>query len=449
MQHVIPTEKAIVQWFWLFVAGTTPLFAMGYLRFNIGIMHAPLPVIGILVIIWIGFLSLAVHFRPLKVPKGFRLFALFCYAFFFWHLLSLFFVEPSEYALAVKHIVKLVIGMACFWTILIAFPRSPKSQERFWRVILWSSTVVIGYFIYCSVRRGNMFLGAQLGTDALNAAEGRNQVAWYVSAMFPFALLSVWSSSRKWLVISPLFVITLAVIYVASRFAWAGAFIAVCCILFIVGRVDRARFRRIAIVVVLTGSVTVLLAVRFLSSHADLFEIARRFAWILNPSAIPELHSFESRGSRIHDAFQGFLTAPFFGVGLKTSLYQNSESSHNDYASILVELGAVGEMLFLGLLLLLARRCLVPPLTIRKDRWVALASRGAFVCIILSVNFYNIYTSPHFWFFLAYCVVAVESEVREDTLPRRSPYVWCRPDRSESIAEVRRPSSLPSIGEEV
>ena len=150
--------------------------------------------------------------------------------------------------------------------------------------------------------------------------------------------------------------------------------------------------------------------------YIDFHETTVRLFSLYKPSAILEQdaalgkRSYELRKKAIVQAVQGWLISPIIGVGVgNTGLYVE-RLTHNDYATILLELGLLGELLFLGILITVWRRT-----NSRNDgsrteiHWLSLAARAGFITLVVCLNFYNLYRSPYFWFYLALFIVTLET----------------------------------------
>lgn len=407
----IGNEDNLARLLWISVAATFPSFAVSFLRVNLGNLHIPYPMLGMGGIFACALLYLLMHRG--RAPKlahlrGYETLAVLSSLFFLWHVGSLFLAE-DQMREALKAVLKIGTSLGLFWGILLLFPRDRSFLERFWIVVLWSSVPLLSYLIYRSLSEGNPFL-ASLNVEDVTFKGGRNQVAWFVAMLVPFAWLYVWSTGRKARAAIPLLVIVFSLIYSTSRSAWLSVVTGLACVIFLLWKENRRQSAKMLVV----GSAVLVLLVAggtwIVSEYGNLREIEQKFLWVFNADEeFSGLHTYEARMSRVEYAWEGFKTSPLIGVGVSNAEYG---ASHNDYASILVELGLVGELLFLGILTSIGKRCWLRP---RRDQplgWTALASSGASIGLFISLTFINIYGSPHFWVFAGLFVVAADTERR-------------------------------------
>ncbi len=404
---------------WLLTALLFPSFAVSFLRVNVGNLHLPYPSMSLALICAGAILYLLMRggrFKRMAYLSRYQTVAIMCALFFIWHLVSLLLYEGRNFD-GLKEIIKLATGLVMFGAILVFFPREPAFMERFWRVVLGASVALLIYLNYRSLEARNLFLSS-LNVDNVTFTGGRNQVAWYVAAVLQFAFLRILVPGQRLRAFLPLAIILFSLMYLASRAGWLSAGLGLATATILAWRNDRAEGAKILLVVLAIAFVIAMGGMWVLDTYAGLNEVAKKFVWIYNPEAVPELHSYEVRWGRVEEAWDGFMTAPITGVGLQHESYGGT---HNDYAGILAQLGAVGELLFLGILAFVGKRCLWKPEPFRRSAWISLASRGAYVSIVVSLAFlHNLYTTPFFWFLLAMVLVAVEVE-KTANCPSASP----------------------------
>jgi len=122
-------------------------------------------------------------------------------------------------------------------------------------------------------------------------------------------------------------------------------------------------------------------------------------------------HSYSVRWLTLQQAWEGFTISPIVGVGLKNTILFANRITHNDYMAILVELGIVGEVLFLGILIIVWNMGRASRHTkLERVSWLSLAARASFVSLLVSSFFINTYTSIHFFVFLGLYVVIMNAE---------------------------------------
>jgi O-antigen ligase len=134
-------------------------------------------------------------------------------------------------------------------------------------------------------------------------------------------------------------------------------------------------------------------------------------------SSTIEYSSFIKRTQIINKALQLFLTLPFTGIGLMNAAVNIGSVTHNDYLVILVELGIIGECIFLGILFIIWRALIW---RLKKDEelsiipWPFLGSKVALVSLFISLLFINVYTVTLFWLFLGLALKASQIYLFEE-----------------------------------
>ena len=405
---------------WIFVALTFSSFAVSFLRVNIGVIHIPYPVLGMGLILlgWIFSLCL----RPGSLlgplfPPDFRILGLLCFLFLTWHLTSMLLsgglVEPG-YIAPSKQTFKIAAGLGLFWVTVLLFPRDPRFLERFWHIVLWSSMPLLGYLIFRSLSIGNHFLSSLNTFDDPTFMGGRNQVAWYVAIIVQYAFWAFQQKGRRLVVLVPLVVTSFSLIYSVSRTAWIVASVGLLYVPLSMLIFDVKKAAKILTVMMVIGLLLVAGGIWVVSEYGDISELSLKFRWFFSPEDVPELNSFETRWHRVRDALGGFLVSPIIGLGVRNFSYLvSSGTPHNDYAAILAELGLIGEVLFLGILLMIGKFCLRRPKFAKETNWPSIASRGAFWSLLIGSAFMDMYTMPHYWIFAGLFVVGREIEERQ------------------------------------
>src|SRR3990172_7871502 len=83
---------------WLSLAMTSPLFGVPFFRLEIAAMEIPIPMYSFAVVFAIGVSGLLLHarrIRGLEDLRRYRLLAVLCLLFLFWHLASLIWAETE------------------------------------------------------------------------------------------------------------------------------------------------------------------------------------------------------------------------------------------------------------------------------------------------------------------------------------------------------------------
>lgn len=400
----------------LFTAMTFPLYAVDFLRLHLGNTAIAIPTLSSTLLMMVGVififytLSGKVEVRKLSEYRNLFLLTMF---FFLWHVFSL--ERAQKLSLASYEVLKLTVGLSLFWAILTFCPKDKKFLERFWIVVLWSSTILMAYLIYLyAVVFKAPFLNKYLTFPPLDleiARKGKNHPAWYLAVITPYAFFYFWQSRYKWLTWFPLFILSLALLYSQSRGSWLALLIGIGYILVNLFSLDRQVALKIAGIGITTLAFFILLISIVATHFINLSEIPIRMLSIIHPQAISDKvsylgkHSYLIRWERIQVALEGFRNSPLIGIGINNSLM--TADIHNDYVKILSELGIIGEFLFLGILFSILRKLNIPKhLKIDKSYWLSFATRASFISLIASFFFLHSYSSPFFFSICSLCLIA-------------------------------------------
>lgn len=407
------TDKGILRALWLALALIYPLFAVEFFRYNIlsKRIHIAIPIVIIGIIMMAGILVFMFRGRIAKrfvLQKGWVSLLMTCLVLFlFFHLIDL--MRAVDDILALREVVKLALGMMSFGIVVFFFPTERKFLEKFWQIVIWSSTGLMLFLIY---KYAFVFKSSILGAGlTVSAATAQNQLAWYLTLIFPLAISYFWNSKRKIIVFLPLSILIIALIYVASRAAWIST---ACGFIFIIFSLIKNKQIKILgtikifiFIILIVGVMLLWIMPTYLNLDTSVF--SKRLISIYNPSVIPGEHSTEVRMRLVREAWQDFQSSPIIGIGLTNFGWV----THNDYTGLLAELGIVGLILFLGILAIVIRSTIS-----KKSRyynpqnmsWVLLGTRGALVAVMVSFIFINAYTLTIFWIFLGLALVAGDSE---------------------------------------
>lgn len=401
------TDKGIMKGLWISLGFTYPFFAVEFLRVNLLGMHIAIPMLVHGMIIAFGCLlylggGKEIVQRPLYTRDLWVLLGICTYLFFLWHLFSL--IRADETMWALREVIKLGMGLLVLWSVIIFFPRDKQIIERFLLMIIWASAGLMGFLIYQYAFVFEVpFLGGRLdeGTKV-----GRNQLAWYIIFVLPYAFSYLWFKKRKLFFLLPLTVLIAAWVYVSSRGAWVSVVVGVVFIGFVIIRTRRDGLKKaftffigISIVGFMGGwAVTAFLGLEKL-------EFIDRMTYFNSPARL----------KIIDDALQYFMQSPLIGAGLTNTAIHIDFLTHNDYIAILSDLGIIGEIIFIGTLAVSCTGILLKKPYLGKNDllWISLGTRGTLVAILVSMLVINVYTTVLFWAFLGLVVVVWEMEKKD------------------------------------
>ena len=399
----------------MILALTLPLFSVTFLRLNLGTYHiaVPMAVLGLILSVFILKIFLQGTLNGVLISKEIKVLSVVCYLFLLWHMLLAF--KSFSLPLASKEVFKLLIGLVVFWSFISLFPRDKQFIQRFIVGACISSSVLLSFLIY---KYAFVLKQTFLGTDINEAGRfGKGQLSLYLAMIFPYAFMYFWRTHNKLKGLFPVLILTIALIYAASRSSWAAVIAGLSCSVCFALWVKRDEGLKM-LGAVLVGVVG-LIGIGFwaISQYVDVKEIYVRFISLTRPDEIPEelaflgKHSYSVRWLTLQQAREGFTISPIVGVGLKNTILFANRITHNDYMAILVELGIVGEVLFLGILIIVWNMGRASRHTkLERVSWLSLAARASFVSLLVSSFFINTYTSIHFFVFLGLYVVIMNAE---------------------------------------
>lgn len=424
-------DQTATRWLWLGVAVTAPIFGVSFGHFQLGNFALAPPTLFMLAVFYLGILNYLLR-RDVPIrewfPRSYQTIALLLSLFLILHLFSLIQAAwgQSDWleVWGTKNAAKMVMGFLLFWVTIAFFPREEKFLHLFFLVACASLAVLLAVFIYrYAIHFKLPFLSTEYTTSGRG---GKNQMAVQTVFFFFYSFYYFLFSKRKLLALLPVIVIVIAIVYFESRMGWLATF---CGTIFTLGYIWRRSQKRgvaIGVQVFLVSFILVTLALIFIGRHTSLTELFVRFTSIYDPSGLSDYHeaalgghSYQLRGNAIREAFVGFMTSPLVGVGLGNTLSYVGRLTHNDFATVLLEMGLVGEIIFIGILCSIWLKATPPRLSKGKElSWLSVAARGGFITLMVCLNFYNLYLSPYFWFYLALFIVTVETvEGRYETAP--------------------------------
>lgn len=398
----------ILKIIWVLFGITFPLLGIPYGRVEIGPFHIAIPMFLMGLILLAGVVNTIVkpHFNEeVLIPPKYIGLALLCFLFVSWHGVGVLTSESTD--AAVEEMGKLSVGIVCFLGTLAFFPKDRIFLQRFLVFMLWSCSLWLAYLVYLYV---HVFSAAYLGVDIEGRSRAaRNLMAWILMPSYFFSFFYALTIRKNMIVLPPLMILTASLIYFSSRGVWVSlsAGFVFFVILFLLLRglyAFRLVFRIFILGVLISGVICFL----FLP-HVDMSEITKRFVYIFNPELAPEFHTYETRMALLRLAWDGFLESPVIGTGLGNSVLYVGRLTHNDYATLLLELGVIGAMLFLSILLFIGWRivrCIFR--TRRYLTWMILGAASGWVAVSVSLLTINLYTGMQFWFVLSLFLVVAE-----------------------------------------
>jgi len=417
------TDATVLRGLWLLLALTSPFFGVEFLRYNNEALriHLAIPTVVHFAIVTTLFLGVLMRGGRFKRPevlarKWGRLLFVLVTAFLVWHVIGL--ARAFDFAYAGREVIKLGLGFLTFLTVAGFFPRDEQFLERFWQLAIWGAAGLLGYLIYL---HGFVFMSPQLaGTDRLGR-EGANQLTGQVVVVMPYAIAWLWGARHKVAVAVPLLVITAAWIYAGSRAAWIAVLISLVVMAFeLRKRLGWRGVVSLALAIVVIGGASLWALDKFMpTEHLD---FVSRAQYIYDPESVPELQTYEDRSERIVRALECCaVTSPLIGVGL-TNTQAFSGLPHNEYVSILGDLGLVGLVLF-ALILYAIFRCSWlgwAPSDGAAVWWVASGTHAVFAAVVIFfLTIDKFYTVQTFWVFAGLALVTREIERRGVRPPSR------------------------------
>jgi O-antigen ligase len=407
---MLAQQNKFINFLWLALAVSLPFFSHRYIRFEVGPLKAPIP------LILIGVLFVAHFFLSMKLKNkladpfsklGYLLSGVLL-AFVTWHFLSLAFFEADSLAFA--SVVKLLIGYFVLYVVVLFFPRDQVLLENFWCVVFGASAIGMGIFIYhYYVDFNSSFLS---NNWEFKTRAGRNQLTWYLSFVLPFAVSSLWDSKKRYINLISVLVLFVALFYAGSRSALISIVLGLMFMLFLKIFFEGAKSMKKIIPFVLFAGVFLSGAWFVIVQYVDNPEMITRFETI-TPGQISNLEE-DSRFALIQRGLNHFYSAPLTGIGLGQSSIKGTfdfHSTHNDYLLLLAELGIPGLMIFGAILLCLFLK--LYPLKLNESgqvSWVFLGALSSLLSVTVSLFFINAYQVSLLWIYFGLILVGREIE---------------------------------------
>jgi len=392
---------------WLAFALTCPLFAVEFLRFNNETLriHVALPMVVLALILAVGCATLVAGALR-GVDTGWRpapetrwewqlLAALSC--FVAWHVVA--WARAEAWVLPTREILKVAFGSFSVWGVLTFFPRDRRFHEQFWRIVLWTSALLVAVLVaeYAFVFR-YPFLGNELAGVPNTYSI---QLAWYLTPVMLHAAFYVSEAHRKWVAFLILFVFATGWLYIGSRAAWLAVGTGLLAVAL------RTRGRKLVSYAWPIGAAVTAGAVFLLAFVPAQLAFPRRALFLVSPGSVPELHTYEIRYGLAEATWGCFKASPLTGIGLGNTDRCIQFSTHNDYIAILSDLGIVGLSIFLTVLIIVGTKVLLGSQDESPSAWISHGSRASITAIAVILLFHNIYTATFFWLLLGlFCAEA-------------------------------------------
>jgi O-antigen ligase len=410
------TDTQIITALWYLFAFTFPLFSVSYLRLNLGFYHLAIPLAVLFLIIVLHVINslLTERKKDHNHIGRYGWLLIMCFLFFIWHLVAMY--NSQNLSFAVKDSIRLFIGFIGTFSFLLLFPRDKKFTEKFFIFMFWGMSLLLAVTIYKSVF---VFHTPYLNDNLTEINRvGKNQLAYFIAKIFPFVFFYFLFSKKKINSGLPLFIMLVSIIYSSSRGSWIstslGLLFSLATLIFVQKGKGIKTVLKIFISVLLFMSVSLSVMSHYINLSS---EVSVRLTSIFHPENMTKdqkylgSNSYSVRGARIQQAVDGFITAPFFGVGLgNTELYAVG-LVHNDYAAILLQLGLVGIILYIGILFSIFLKIFYANLTRKRYKfWMSIGALSSFITHITVSFVYDNYCSAYYWLFFALYLVVVETE---------------------------------------
>ncbi len=424
-------EKNLIKLLWLGVAFTLPLFGVSFFHLKTGFFHLAPPALLMAAILYTSLLTFCLLGGRVKTRwnlSRYRLISLLLFAFLVLHVVSLeqsALMQSELLDYGIKGIMKMVVGFLIFWVTIALFPREERFIEIFFTIACWTCSILLAVFIYRYAFIFHMpFMATEYGYVDRS---GKNQMAVQTVYLFFYAFSYFFLSKKKtWFFVPIIMTFTISIVYLGSRMGWLATLLGLLYLVFFAIKKNGLAGFKFATKVIIVMGLLLMVSVVIMSQYVDLHEVAVRLISLYDPSSISDAearlgkHTLEVRGGAILQALQAFLTSPITGVGIGNTTLYVDRITHNDFSTVLLELGLIGELLFLGILITIWYRANLPGRTNKtQPHWLSFATRAGFVTLVVCLNFFNLYLSPYFWFYLALSIVILETvegkTLNEDT----------------------------------
>lgn len=411
------TDWQAIKVLWLIVAATLPFFAIGEVRFNIPAakMHIAIPAFGMGLVALVGTIVFLARRgaiqRPIFAGRHSYVLLALCFTFLSYHLFRL--LPADDFTFAAREVTKLGLGTMCMLAVLVFFPRDRDFLELFWWVAIGSSAIFMAYLIFVSfVKYKSPYLTTSLFEDT---KEGRDAFGQYITYVGPYVFTCVLTTRRWQKILGIVFAVIMIAgcLYLGTRSAWVSIMVGLIYLIPVLWKAPR--FRDLIVFMLIT-SVLLIVGTWALDNfvRGGELEYKRRLQYLYAPEDIPELRTYDQRLHQLKLGWDLFVTSPFIGVGVNNT-GSRAGDPHNNYMLILSDLGVIGELLFLGILVIVVMNIVKrPPVYFTGEiPWVSLGTRAAIIAILVSMWAVDyVYNTPFFWTLLGLALVMNEVERR-------------------------------------
>ena len=411
------TDWQAIKVLWLIVAATLPLFAIGELRLNIQalLMHIAIPAFGMGLVSLVGTIIFLARRgaiqRPLLAGRHSYVLLTLCFAFLSYHIFRM--LPADDPGLAVREVTKLGLGFMCMLAVLVFFPRDRGFLELFWWVVIGSSAIFMAYLSFVSfVVYKSPYLTTSVFEDT---SEGRDAFGQYVTCVGPYVFTCVLTTRRWQKILGIIFAVIMIAgcLYLGTRSAWVSIMAGLIYLIPVLWKAPR--FRDLIVFLLIT-SVLLIVGKWALDNFVRGGELdyKRRLQYLYAPEEVSELNTYSQRMFQLKIGWNLFVASPFIGVGLTNTLSRGGDP-HNSYMTILSDLGVIGELLFLGILVIVVMNIVKrPPVYFTGEiPWVSLGTRAAIIALLVSMLAVNlVHTTTIFWTLLGLALVMNEVERR-------------------------------------
>jgi len=355
---------------------TLPLHLTNEFRIEIGKFHVTINIIILFLVFVFNFLYQKNKIINNDDKSIFILFLLLI----IYHIFSLLY--SNELNLAYNYVVKISFAFLTFLAIYFVANNNffNKNFIFYFNVFAISSAMLLLYYIVQNIIRGNSFLtfNYELGWE-----NGKNQIQFYISVVFPFFLiLNLWKN--KTIKIITIVINLVAIVYVGSRGLWISL------VFFFIFYFKRKKKNKYSLLFVfsfiLFGFILFVNNTRnfyFFNIHHLYYKLHT-----LSNFNISDLSTLNIlRKQLIDSSISYFFNSPILGNGLgffeRNNFYH--ELTHNDYLFFLSDLGLLGFLLFTLLIGLLYKK---------------LYTKGLHLFLIpflVNLLFINAYSTQIFW----------------------------------------------------
>ncbi len=424
--HPMVNSIVALKILWLGVAVTFFTFAASFLKFGLtGRINLTLPHVLTLSIAGIGLASVLVGHCVIRKPvmekiPG-RLIIISMLGLVLVHLIG----TPRAYddLWALRESFKITLGFLTFWCIVVMYPDDRKFEEKFWLIAVSCSVVAVGIMMY---RYYSVFNSSYLGdTWGEKTRAGRNLLGWYLALLVPIAYAGALLSRQRVLMFAAACVLIVACFYTGSRSSIGLMSVGIAIVSALA--LGHRHTRKSALIGISFGMTTSAgLVIYRWSTFVEHIENSEMYLRLIDFVA-SEGGSASVRGYLIERAWECFREGPLlYGIGVKNVVICVGQGSsmtkemvvHNDYLSILADMGLVGFLFFLttmlSILYVMVRRFRLRAANIT---WVDM---GLFAAAVLSMIYLNLstgYNSPLLWSILGFAVVSSKVPINEGAHP--------------------------------